>query len=85
MKFGNSVQNSGIAKKHKEPQQSPKYFVFLCLFVATPIPLEPDIDSAFEQFGVLAELRVLGTQTLIQQVAGVDNGLDLPGEHAKRR
>ena len=83
MKFGNSVQNSGIGKKHKEVQQSPKCFVFLCLFVATP--LEPDIDPAFEQFGILAELRVLGTQTLIQQVAGVDNGLDLPGEHAKRR
>ena len=47
--------------------------------------LEPDIDPAFEQFGVLAELRVLGTETLIQQVAGVDNGLDLAGEHAKRR
>ena len=65
MKFGNSVQNSGIGKSHKEAHRSQKCFVFFVPF-ATPIPLEPDIDPAFEQFGVLAELRVLGTQTLIQ-------------------
>jgi len=66
MKFGNSVQNSGIGKRHEEAQQSQKCFVFFVPFCGYSPSLEPDIDPAFEQFGVLAEWRVLGTQTLIQ-------------------
>src|SRR5262245_32955705 len=43
--------------------------------------LESDIDPAFEQSRVLTELDVLGTLALIQQVAGIDDRLNLSGEH----
>ena len=93
MKFGNSVQIHG---ERSSPQKGTENVFrgrtpdsevqeFRVRPRNTPIPLKPDIDAAFEQFGVLAELRVLGTETLIQYVAGVDNGLDLAGEHAPRR
>ena len=42
---------------------------------------EADDDPAFEQSGILTELGVLGTLALIQQVAGIKDGLNLAGEH----
>ena len=42
---------------------------------------EADVDPAFEQSGILTELGVLGTLALIQQVAGIKDGLNLAGEH----
>ncbi len=76
------IAELGKGTKRHNNHRNVLFFVPFCGYSPS---LEPDIDPAFEQFGILAELRVLGTQTLIQQVAGVDNGLDLPGEHAKRR
>jgi hypothetical protein len=66
MKFGNSVQIHGKRNSHKKAQKSQNTFVIFVPFCGYPSPLKPDIDTAFKQFGVLAELRVLGTETLIQ-------------------
>ena len=46
---------------------------------------EADVDPAFEQSGILTELGVLGTLALIQQVAGIKDGLNLAGKSPESR
>ena len=47
--------------------------------------LEPDVDAAFNQPRILAKLGVLGSERLIEQVAGIDDRLNPAWEHAESR
>ena len=44
-----------------------------------------DVNAAFDKPRVLAKLGALGSQTLIEKVAGIDDRLNPAGEHSKRR
>src|SRR5215469_13366479 len=43
--------------------------------------LEPDVDTTFEQAGILADLRVGNAEGLVQDVPGVQNRLEPGGQH----
>ena len=46
--------------------------------------LKLDVDTAFDQAGILRNLSVLRTKRLFEEISRVDNGLKLGREHSHR-